>query len=178
VTAVAGGVAVRVPNPPGRPPSASTRPALQRCLGPVVGDIDLAGSNRYGPGRLRIDAARLTAFAPGTGPRRFEDCRFSGATERDLGRPVPQPSDPYLSRIGLFPGMEARAAYDEIARHGLCYEFRLEFPALNQGQRWCIPPPGRVREFMFGSSGEVLVFFEDRAHTTSDPNMPDFVGCH
>lgn len=143
-----------------------------------VGDIDLSGRNQYGSGRLRIEGARLTAFVPGTGPRPFENCRFIGPTGRDiLGRPVPQPNDPDLSEFGLISGMSASEAYDQIIHLGICYEFRLEFPALNQGQRWCIPPPGRVREFMFGSSGELLVFVEDRARRTNDPNMADFVGC-
>ena len=143
-----------------------------------VGDIDLSGRNKYGSARLRIEGARLTAFVPGTGPKPFENCRFIGPAGRDmLGRPVPQPADPDLSEFGLVPGMDASAAYDQITRHAICYEFRLEFPALNQGQRWCVPPPGRVREFLFGSSGELLVFVEDRARTTSDPNMPDFIGC-
>ncbi|MDP8905529.1 MAG: hypothetical protein M3N29_09525 [Chloroflexota bacterium] len=143
-----------------------------------VGDVDLSGHNEHGSARLRIEGARLTAFVPGTGPRPFENCRFVGPPGRDLlGRPVPQQLDPDLSEFGLFPGMDARDAYDQIVRHAICYEFRLEFPALNRDQRWCLPPPGKVREFLFGSEGQLLVFVEDPTRTT-DANMPDFVGCH
>lgn len=144
-----------------------------------AGDIELSGGNAHGPVTLRIDGARLSAFVPGTGPRPFENCRFIGPAGRDLlGRPVPQQLDPDLSEFGLVPGMDAVDAYDEIVRHGICYEFRLEFPALNQGQRWCVPPRGKVREFLFGSEGQLLVFVEDRTRTTSDPSMPDFIGCN
>lgn len=143
------------------------------------GTVDLAGSGRAGGGRLHIDDMRLAAFLPGSGQQPLEGCRVIGPQGLDpLGRPVAHPSDPDLTEYGLKPGMAAHDAYDEITRQGICYEFRLEFPRLNAGQHWCLPPPGKVREFAFGSEGQLLIFVEDTARRTLEPDAPNFIGCN
>lgn len=141
------------------------------------GDVDLAGANARGPGRLRIEGMRLTAFAPGTGRQPFTDCRAIGPVSGFLGRPVASESNPDLSEFEVVTGMQAQEAGANLRRHGICHEFRLEFMALNYSQVWCIAPPGTVRETAFGSGGQVILFVEDRSDGTADPRMISIVGC-
>jgi hypothetical protein len=142
------------------------------------GNVDLLGLGTHGVGRLRIDGMTLRAFEPGTIPPAFDDCRAVGRGRAyPFGPAVGHEPHPDLSEFGIAEGMEASDVHSTLAAQGICHEFRLEFPAINRGQIWCTPPPGNVREFAFGSSGEILVFVEDRTRLPVDTELPQIVGC-
>ena len=145
--------------------------------GSYEGDVDLSGANARGPGSLRIEQMRLTAFAPGTGPQPFTNCRAIGPVPDFLGQPVVSESDPDLSQFGVVPGMQAHEAGASLQHHGICHEFRLEYVALNYSQVWCVPPPGPVREAAFGSGGQVILFIEDQTEGTMEGELRTTVGC-
>jgi hypothetical protein len=131
-----------------------------------------------GVGRLRIDGMTLRAFEAGTVPPAFDDCRAAGPGRTNpFGPPVAHPIHPDLSALGIEEGMEASAVGSKLVAQGICHEFRLEFPSINRGQIWCTAPPGKVREFAFGSSGQVLVFIEDATSLPLDTELPQVVGC-
>ena len=142
------------------------------------GSVDALGTGRGGTARLRIENLRLTAFQPGTAPE-VRDCRAVGPARgwNPLAPPVPQPGSPNLSEFGVAPGMDARDVAAKLRAQQICHTFRLEFPAINRGQVWCVAPPGNVQEFAFGSSGEVIVFIEDASPLPLDTELPQVVGC-
>jgi hypothetical protein len=143
-----------------------------------VGDIDLAGANARGPGRLVIDRMRLTAFAPGTGTEPFSGCRLigpagGGADPLEVGEPLGD------QRIR---GMEAAEAHELLQAQGVCHDFRLEWryagsSTSGYSQRWCVPPSGLVGEAAYGSEGQVILFVDDPVPRTFDPGTPLTVGC-
>jgi hypothetical protein len=108
--------------------------------------------------------------------RPIPECQALGPVPENPFEPV-MSEIPDLTEFGLTRGMDAREAYARLSAQGICHEFRLEFPAINRGQVWCVPPLGEMREYMYGSRGEVIVFVEDPALRTFDPNMPETVGC-
>lgn len=141
------------------------------------GNVDLYGLGGGGVGRLRIDGMTLSAFEPGSVPPAFDDCRPVGPVPANIFEPVVSEINPDLSQFGIAPGMEATEVQANLVAQGICHEFRLNFPSINRGQIWCAPPPGNVREFAFGSSGEILVFIEDDSRLPLDTELPQVVGC-
>jgi hypothetical protein len=92
-----------------------------------------------------------------------------------------------LAIAGL-QSMSPQKISDYLEAHGCCYTFRLEWqyknqPSANSGlisgysQIWCIPPTGKVTDFAYGTSGELIVFVSDPAPRTPGPNTPQQVGC-
>ena len=59
---------------------------------------------------------------------------------------------------------------------GVCHTYRYEWPDLNLGQIWCRPPDGKIREFLYGSQGEVIVFVEAERTPAQRPTQLT-VGC-
>jgi hypothetical protein len=151
-------------------------PLFQAPLGePFQGTADLVGIGTGGIGRLRLQDASITAFEAGTVPPAFADCRAIGPNG---GGPQPMDlAETAMRDLGITPGMKASDAGRLLDEQGICHVFRLEFPALNQGQIWCSPPPGDVREYRFGTAGEVLVFVEDPARRGLDDLPTQVVGC-
>ncbi len=142
-----------------------------------LGNVNLYGAGFSGVGRLLIDQMSLTAFEPGTVPPAFDDCRSVGPRQGNLFGPVAQPVHPDMSEFGIAAGHEARDVQSLLLSQGICHEFRLEFPAINRGQLWCSAPLGKVREFAFGSAGQIIVFVEDASRLPLDTELPQVVGC-
>jgi hypothetical protein len=154
-------------------------PSFRTPLGhSYSGNVDLYGLSAGGVGRLRIDGMTLTAFQPGTVPPAFDNCRAVGPTRGNpFGPPVGHEPHPDLSEFGIAEGMEASDVHSNLVAQGICHVFGLSFPSINRGQTWCTPPPGKVREFAFGSSGEIIVFIEDPSRLPLDTELPQVVGC-
>jgi hypothetical protein len=139
------------------------------------GNVDLFGAGLGGVGRLQMNNLRLAAFQPGTMPPDFDQCLALG---RDL--PAVQSMDTATQRLdpyGITTGMTANEVGERLDAANICHVFRLEFPRLNQAQIWCEPPPGKVREYLFGTSGELLVFVDDRTRGRDEPVVDQVVGC-
>ena len=138
-------------------------PSFRMPLGePYSGDVDLYGVGIGGVGRLQIADLTLSAFKPGSVPPGFDDCRAVGPSRGNpFGPPVGHEPHPDLSEFGIAEGMDARDVQTTLVAQGICHEFQLEFPSINRGQIWCSAPPGKVREYAFGSAGQIIVFIED-----------------
>jgi hypothetical protein len=154
-------------------------PSFRMPLGEsYAGTADLLGIGPGGVGRLRINAMNLSAFEPGTVPPAFDDCRTVAPRRNNpLGPPVAHPVHPDVSEFGIATGSDASEVQSTLVSQGICHEFRLEFPSINRGQIWCTAPPGKVREFAFGSSGQIIVFIEDATSLPLDTELPQVVGC-
>ena len=154
-------------------------PSFRTPLGePYSGDVDLFGLGIGGIGRLQIAGMTLSAFEPGSVPPAFNSCRTVGPGRGSLfGPPVAQSVYPDLSEFGITEGMAGTDAQTTLVAQGICHEFRVEFPSINRGQIWCTAPPGKVREFRFGSAGQIIVLIEDPTRLPLDTELPQVVGC-
>ena len=154
-------------------------PRIGAALGQTwAGDVDVVGVGLHGIGRLRMSGLRLSAFAAGTIPHSFEGCRAVGPVVQNQLQPVVGRINPDIPGLTLRVGMNASAAGRLLREHGICHEFRREFPAENRGQIWCSAPPGDIREWAFGSrDGGVILFVEAGPRETLPPNWPQVVGC-
>lgn len=154
-------------------------PAFRTPLGQsFIGNVDLYGLGMGGLGRLRIDHLTLSAFEPGTVPPSFDNCRSVGPGRGNpFGPPVAQSNYPDLSELGIAPGMLATEVQSQLEALGICHLFRVELTHINRGQIWCTPPPGTVREFRLGSSGEISVIIDNPSRLPLDTEVPQVVGC-
>lgn len=153
-------------------------PNIRASLGQAwTGDVDVLGVGLHGIGRLRMGGLRLGAFAAGTIPHSFEGCRTVAPVAQNQLQPVPGQMDPDIPGLTLTVGMDASTAEKLLRGEGICYEFRREFPAENQGQVWCSAPPGGIRGWALGSQGQVILFVEAGPRETLPPNWPQVVGC-
>lgn len=142
-----------------------------------VANLDLSGTGSGTAGELRIDAMRLTAFTPGTGVHFQPGCHPAGAAATPGDQPAPEPLNPDLSRYGIQAGMAASQADSSLTTAGICHDFRYEYSASSYAQVWCAPPPGTISSWVFGSSGEVILFVEASPAETLPPDAPLLVGC-
>lgn len=154
-------------------------PQIRAGLGQgFEGDVDVMGIGLHGIGRLRVSDLRLSAFAAGTIPHSFAGCRAAGPVSLNQFQPVAGQMNPDIPGLTLSVGMHASAAEGLLRGQGICYEFRREFPAENQGQIWCSAPPGDIREWALDSRhGGVILFVEAEPRETLPPNWPQVVGC-
>ena len=143
-----------------------------------VGDLDLDGRGDNGDARLRITDLRLTAFTPGTGIQYQPGCQPAGPTQPPGDGPVLSMVNPDLSQLGIEAGMTAVSADAKLSSAGLCHDFRYDYPASNYGQIWCSPPPGKVANWAFGSTGQLILFVEAGPTVTLAPDAPLMVGCN
>ena len=154
-------------------------PSFRTPLGQSFsGNLNLFGVGIGGFGRLQIWGMELGAFEPGTVPPVFDQCRpVAPGGGGPFGPPVAQPMHPDLSEFGIAQGMDGVEVQSRLLAQGICHVFRLELTAINRGQIWCTAPPGKVREFAFGGSGEIIVFIEDPTILPLDHEPPQVVGC-
>jgi hypothetical protein len=145
-----------------------------------VSSLDLSGTgNGIGvTGELRIADMRLTAFAPGTGVVFQPGCQPAepAATPGDQPAP-PRPLNPDLSRYGIQLGMVASLADSRLTAAGICHDFRYEYAASGYAQVWCAAPAGNVSSWLFGSSGEVILFVQASPAEMLAPDASLLVGC-
>ena len=137
------------------------------------GNLDLNGTSDASSGRLTINGLRLTAFAA----LKPQTCTPAGPTAPPGNAPAGAKFNPDLSGLSIATGMDAAEAGAELDSAGICYEFRYEYPASNQGQIWCTNPPGVIREWTFDSAGRLLVFVEAPPDETIAPDAPQSVNC-
>lgn len=155
--------------------------------GSHTGDVELIGRNGRGPGRLHIEGLRLTAFAPGTGPRPFEGCRFVGPTdEQAQDGNTPEEVFDALAEHGIRLGMPSSEAHSALRQRGICHDFRYSWwygppvegqPRQGYTQRWCVPPPGAIDNAAWGMEGEAVLFVQDPEPRAFDPFPQQLVGC-
>lgn len=164
-------------------------PLLKTPIGQTYrGDLDIQSSDGKVPGHLVIKGMRLDAFQPGDGPRTLQDCHNVGAASSPNGsEPDPMASGQPLANAGL-GSMSPLEIGQLLQAKRYCYTFRLEWQYADSptatadlitgySQIWCVPPAGKVSDFAYGSSGELIVFVEDPTLRTVDPNTPTRVGC-
>jgi hypothetical protein len=139
--------------------------------------LDLSGTGAGGSGELRITDMRLTVFTPGTGVNFQPGCHPADAAATPGDQPAPKPLNPDLSRYGIQAGMAASLADSRLTAAGICHVFRYEYSASGYAQVWCAPPPGTISSWVFGSSGEVILFVEASPAETLAPDASLLVGC-
>jgi len=131
------------------------------------GDIHLVGGDGRVPGELTIRGARLTAFAPGSGPGALSDCERVRASVR-VGAESPLDEGQPLAGSGI-EEMSPQAAEALLREAGLCFTFRYQYPTSEDrsegySERWCTAPPGgtiRDEGLAYLDDGEVVVFVSD-----------------
>lgn len=138
-----------------------------------LGDVDLSSSEGHVAGRLSIDHLSL-GFTP-LSLSSMEGCLPAISTPPAGDGPIgiERGVDPAL---GLDPSMTPQEIGARLRALGLCHTYRYEFLELNAGQIWCRPPDGKIREFLYGSQGEVLVFV-DAERTPAQAPTQLIVGC-
>lgn len=162
-------------------------PLLKTPIGQTYrGDLDLDSSEGKVPGHLTVTGMSLSAFQPGDGPSTLQDCQSVGPTASANGsQPDPMAAGEPLADAGL-GSMSPKEIGQLLEAKRYCYTFRLEWqyagqptngPIAGFSQIWCVPPAGMVSGFGYGSSGELIVFVDDPAPRTADPNTPTRVGC-